>query len=67
MNATHLLSDTAIRAAQQAMWKQLRVAVEAAAALPLAALTTRAVAPRSDENVLLVICGANVDLASLPA
>ena len=67
VNATHLLSDTAIRAAQQAMWKQLRVAVEAAAALPLAALTTRAVAPRSDENVLLVICGANVDLASLPA
>ena len=43
----------------------LRLAVEPAAALPLAALATGAVAPRRGERVLLVVCGANVDLASL--
>ena len=65
VNAVHLLKDAAIRAAQEAMWKGLRLAVEPAAALPLAALTTGAVAPLNDERVLLVICGANLDLASL--
>ena len=36
--AAHLLSDAAIRAAQLALWNELRLAVEPAAALPLAAL-----------------------------
>ena len=67
VNAAHVLSDSAIRDAQQALWKALRLAVEPAAALPLAALTTGAIAPLRDERVLLVICGANVDLASLTA
>ncbi len=62
--AAHLISDAAIRAAQQAMWSELRLAVEPAAALPLAALTTGIVRPRNGEKVLLVICGANLDLAS---
>ena len=65
VDAAHLLRDAAIRAAQHALWKELRLAVEPAAALPLAALTTGAVVPRRDERVLLVICGANVDLASI--
>jgi threonine dehydratase len=65
VNATHLLGDAAIGAAQQAMWKELRLAVEPAAALPLASLVSRGVAPRPGERVLMVICGANVDLASL--
>jgi threonine dehydratase len=65
VDATRLLPDAAIRAAQEMMWKSLRLAVEPAAALPLAALTTGVVAPARDERVLLVICGANVDLASL--
>jgi threonine dehydratase len=64
-DAAHLLGDAAIRAAQEAMWKELRLAVEPAAALPLAALRAGAVTPRGDERVLLVICGANLDLASL--
>ena len=46
---------------------ELRLAVEPAAALPLAALTTATVVPRKDEKVLLVICGANLDPASLAA
>lgn len=65
VRAAHLLSDAAIRDAQAAMWKQLRLAVEPAGALPLAALTTRTVTPRSGERVLLVICGANVDLMAI--
>jgi threonine dehydratase len=65
VDAAHLLSDAAIRAAQEAMWKELRLAVEPAAALPLAALMSGVVVPRREERVLLVICGANVDLGSL--
>ena len=67
VDAAHLLSDEAICAAQQAMWQELRLAVEPAAALPLAALQTGVVVPQRDERVLLVVCGANVDLASLVA
>ena len=67
VDAAHLLGDAAIRAAQRAMWKELRLAVEPAAALPLAALRAGIVAPRPDERVLMVICGANLDLASLAA
>jgi threonine dehydratase len=67
VDAAHLLADTDIRAAQRAMWSELRLAVEPAAALPLAALTSGAVRPARDERVLLVICGANFDPASLSA
>ena len=63
--AAHLLSDDAIRAAQRALWTELRLAVEPAAALPLAALATGAVRPEAHERVLLVVCGANVDLGTL--
>ena len=65
VSASHLLGDAAINAAQGTMWRELRLAVEPAAALPLAALTTGAVTPRRGEKLLLVICGANVDLATL--
>ncbi len=67
VDAAHLLGDAAIREAQLAMWKGLRLAVEPAAALPLAALTTKTVTPRREERVLLVVCGANVAPASLEA
>lgn len=60
-----LLPDAAIRAAQLALWKQFQLAVEPAAALGLAALQTRAYVPRADESVCLVICGANLDPATL--
>ena len=66
-DARHVLSEAAIRAAQLELWKRLRIAVEPAAALPLAALTTATVVPRKEEKVLLVICGANLDPASLAA
>ena len=64
VNASHLLDDAAIAAAQEAMWKELRLAVEPAAALPLAALMTGTVVPREGEKVLLVVCGANRELTA---
>lgn len=60
-----LLPDAAIRAAQLWLWNEFKLAVEPAAALGLAALQTGAYAPRADEKVCLVICGANLDPATL--
>ena len=60
-----LLSDESIRAAQLWLWKELKLAVEPAAALPLAALHSGRYVPRADEKVCLIICGANTDPASL--
>jgi threonine dehydratase len=60
-----LLSDDAIREAQRWMWKELQLAVEPAAALPLAALRSGAVRPRAGEKVCLIVCGANLDPATL--
>jgi threonine dehydratase len=61
----HLLSDEAIARAQQRMWAQWRLAVEPAAALPLAALWEGVVQPAPTEKVCLIVCGANVDPATL--
>ncbi|WP_295953954.1 threonine/serine dehydratase [Rhodoferax sp.] len=60
-----LLSDEAILAAQRWLWKELRLAVEPGAALGLAALQTGAYRPRADEKVALILCGGNVDPATL--
>jgi threonine dehydratase len=60
-----LLADEAIRAAQLALWRQFKLAVEPAAALGLAALQSGAYQPRADERVCLVLCGANLDPATL--
>ncbi|WP_222622483.1 threonine/serine dehydratase [Ramlibacter albus] len=60
-----LLPDAAIREAQLWLWKQMKLAVEPAAALPLAALHTGAYKPARDETVCLIVCGANLDPATL--
>jgi threonine dehydratase len=60
-----LLPDEAIRHAQLTLWKQLKLAVEPAAALGLAALQTGAYRPRDGEQVCLVLCGANLDPSTL--
>jgi threonine dehydratase len=59
------LDDDAIRAAQLWLWQHLKLAVEPAAALGLAALQTGVYKPAADEKVGLVLCGANMDPASL--
>ena len=60
-----LLPDDAIRAAQLWLWKELKLAVEPAAALGLAALQTGAYKPQPQETVALILCGANFDPANL--
>jgi threonine dehydratase len=65
VSASHLLSDEAIRQAQLRLWREFRLALEPAAALPLAALMSGAVKPHSRERVALVICGANLDPSTL--
>ena len=60
-----LLSDAAIREAQRFLWTELKLAVEPAAALPLAALRSGVVRPRAGECVALILCGANLDPATL--
>ncbi|WP_299795967.1 threonine/serine dehydratase [Ramlibacter sp.] len=60
-----LLSDPAIRAAQLTLWREFKLAVEPAAALGLAALQRGAYVPKGDEIVALVLCGANLDPATL--
>lgn len=60
-----LLPDDAIRAAQRWLWKEMKLAVEPAAALGLAALQTGVYRPEPDEKLCLIICGGNVDPATL--
>ncbi|HEY9067579.1 MAG TPA: serine/threonine dehydratase [Burkholderiaceae bacterium] len=60
-----LLPDAAIVDAQRWMWRALKLAVEPAAALPLAALRTGLVRPLAGARVCLIVCGANLDPASL--
>jgi threonine dehydratase len=54
-----LVDDAAIREAQRALWSVLRLVVEPGGAAGLAALLSRAVTPRADERVGVVISGAN--------
>jgi threonine dehydratase len=60
-----LLTDESIRQAQQWLWKEMKLAVEPAAALPLAALQAGLYVPGADEKVCLIVCGANLDPATL--
>jgi len=60
-----LLDDGAIRTAQRWLWQTLRVMVEPAAALGVAALLTGVVRPVAGERVALILCGANLDPATL--
>lgn len=60
-----LLGDAEIVEAQRWMWSALKLAIEPAAALPLAALRSGRVEPRAGARVCLIVCGANVDPSSL--
>lgn len=60
-----LLTDEAIRDAQRFLWSELKLAVEPAAALPLAALRSGAVRPQAGACIALIVCGANLDPATL--
>ena len=60
-----VLPDDAIRDAQRWLWKEMKLLVEPAAALGLAALQTGAYTTRPGERVAMILCGANVDPASV--
>ena len=60
-----LVSDAAIRQAQLALWRELRIAAEPGGAAALAALLSGAYAPQPGERVGVLVCGGNLDPASL--
>jgi threonine dehydratase len=60
-----LVGDTAILAAQRALWQAARIAAEPAASVGIAALLTGAYKPAPGERVAVVISGANMDPAQL--
>ena len=62
-----LVEDDAIRAAQLQAWDRLRVALEPGGAAALAALVSGAYVPGAGERVAIVLCGGNLEPASLHA
>ena len=60
-----LVGDDAIREAQLRLWRQWRIASEPGGAAALAALTSGAYKPARGERVGVLLCGGNVDPASL--
>jgi threonine dehydratase len=61
---TALVSDEAIRDAQRALWKTLRIVAEPGGAAALAALLSGAWKPRAGAKVGVVLCGANTTAVS---
>jgi threonine dehydratase len=57
--------DGAIRDAQRRLWDAVRVFAEPGGATSLAALLSGAYVPQPDEHVVVVVCGANGDLAAI--
>jgi threonine dehydratase len=60
-----VVEDADLMDAQRRLWRALRVATEPAGAAALAALTTGALAADPDERIAVVLCGGNVDPATL--
>jgi threonine dehydratase len=54
-----LVSDHAIREAQHALWQTLRIVAEPGGAAAFAALLSRQYQPARDEQVGILLCGAN--------
>ncbi len=59
------VSDESIRAAQRALWDDLRIVAEPGGATAIAALLSVAYRPAPGERVGVVICGGNADLSQL--
>jgi threonine dehydratase len=54
-----LVSDDAIRGAQQELWRVLRLVAEPGGAAAFAALLSRQYQPRAGERVGVIVCGGN--------
>ena len=59
-----LVTDDAIRQAQQILWDRLRVVAEPGAAAPMAALISRAYEPQRSERVGVLVSGGNTTAVS---
>jgi threonine dehydratase len=59
-----LVEDDAIRTAQRALWRVMRVAAEPGGSAAFAALLSGAYKPAPGERVGIVLCGANTDAVS---
>ncbi len=59
-----LVDDASVRAAQRALWDELRLIAEPAGAAGLAALIAGAYRPAAGERVATLVCGANTEPAS---
>ncbi len=57
--------DEAIVDAQRRLWQDVHLVAEPGAAAPLAALLSGAYDPEPDERVVVIVCGANTDPASV--
>jgi threonine dehydratase len=60
-----LVTDDAIVEAQRRLWRELRVVAEPGGAAALAAITSGAYQAAEGERVVVVVCGANTDPASV--
>jgi threonine dehydratase len=60
-----LVTDDDIRAAQQALWRSLRVVAEPGGAAALAALLSARYRPGPDERVGVLLCGGNSSAVDL--
>ena len=60
-----LVDDDDIVRARRLLWEDHRIVVEHGAAAAVAALTSGAYRPAADERLVVVLCGANTDPASL--
>jgi len=60
-----LIPDDAIRDAQRRLWDSVRLFAEPGGAASLAALLSGAYVPEPQEHVVVLVCGANGDLAAI--
>jgi threonine dehydratase len=59
VDRTVLVTDEAIRGAQETLWKTLRIVAEPGGAAALSALTSGAWRPRAGQTIGVLVCGAN--------
>jgi threonine dehydratase len=58
-----LVTDDAIATAREYLWREFRIVVELAGATALASVQSGAYVPAEGERPVIVLCGANTDLA----
>ena len=60
-----VVDDEAVRTAQRALWRDLRLVAEPGGATALAAILSGAYEPSADEKVGVIVCGSNTDPQSV--